>query len=111
MLLNRSATIVVLVAVAGCGGLRRLPLNARDAGPTGDGGSAAGATGRGGTGGGAVDGGPGGSAGGSTGGVMIVDGGSVDAPVCVAGGACVPANPCHKGQFVCIEGAMSCMDM
>ena len=33
-------------------------------------------------------------------------------PTCVAGGACVPANACHKGMFVCIEGgAMSCMEL
>ena len=31
---------------------------------------------------------------------------------CVAGGACVPANACHKGMFVCNEGcAMTCMEL
>ena len=39
--------------------------------------------------------------------------GNVDVPVsnCVAGGACVPANPCRKGMFVCNEGAMTCMEL
>jgi len=32
--------------------------------------------------------------------------------MCVAGGACVPANPCHKGMFVCdAAGAMTCMEL
>ena len=44
---------------------------------------------------------------------VFIDSGAVDVPVsnCVAGGACVPANPCHKGMFVCNEGAMTCMEL
>ena len=58
MLLNRCLGVVLLVAVAaGCGGLRRLPITDRDAGPTGSAGSAAGAGGN----------SMGGSAGGNTG--------------------------------------------
>ena len=40
------------------------------------------------------------------------DGGvNTDGPTCMAGGACVPANACHKGAFVCMEGAMSCGEL
>ena len=118
MLLKGCLKITVFVAcsaaLAGCGGLRRLPLNADgDAGPTGSAGSC-GRRGRqlrrrhgrqrrrqhGDTDGGLDD-------------AMFVDSGNVDVPVsnCVAGGACVPANPCHKGMFVCNEGAMTCMEL
>jgi hypothetical protein len=110
MLLNRCLGVVLLVAVAGCGGLRRLPITDRDAGPTGSAGSAAGAGGNSGGSGGIA-----GSAGGSTGtggSVFNPDGAVVDAPMCVSGGACVPANPCHKGMFVCADGgAMTCMEL
>ena len=121
MLLERSLRVMLFAVcstalAAGCGGLRRLPITGDDAGPGGSGGSsatpavavaaaaarrapAAASAARSGTGG----------AGGST---TIVDAGGVDAPTCVAGGACVPANACHKGMFVCLEGgAMSCMEL
>src|SRR5262245_59354611 len=77
------------VIAAGCGGLRRAPITNDDGG-----------------------GGLGGGFGGG-GGAMFIDGGNIDVPItnCVAGGTCVPANPCHKGMFVCLEGAMSCMEL
>jgi hypothetical protein len=105
-----ACAIVSLVAIAGCGGLRRLPLANNDGGTAGIGGSFGGgfAGGLGGGFGGGLGGGLGGSGGGT-----FVDAGTVDVPVsnCVAGGACVPANNCHKGMFVCLEGAMSCMEL
>src|SRR3954469_721311 len=106
MLLERYVRVMLFAVcttavAAGCGGLRRLPITSEDAGPAGMGGTTGIAGGGGSTG---V-----GGAGGST---TIVDAGGIDAPTCVAGGACVPANPCHKGMFVCLEGgAMSCMEL
>jgi hypothetical protein len=91
--LTRILSFALLVAAmsAACGGgLRRLPLTEGDGGP---GGSAGGGAGRGGSTGTAGDGGV-----------------NTDAPTCMAGGACVPTNPCRKGQFVCMEGAMSCAE-
>jgi hypothetical protein len=112
MLLKRCLTIAFMVALAGgCGGLRQLPVTGNDAGP-GAGGSAAGAAGRGGAGGTTGTGGGGGSVVGGAGGSANPDGGGSDAPSCVAGGACVPNNPCHKGQFVCGDaGTMTCMEL
>ena len=127
MLLGNSFRITVFVAcsavLASCGGLRRLPLTADDGGPTGSGGSSAGAGGRGGAGGSVVGGttGTGGTGAvdagdifdSSPGDATFIDSSAVDVPVsnCVAGGSCVPANPCHKGMFVCNEGAMTCMEL
>ena len=112
LLLRHCLRVTMVVAgatalAAGCGGLRELPVNGHDAAAGGASGSSAGA-GRGGSGG---VGGVGGSAAGTGGSTMIVDAGGVDAPMCVAGGACVPANPCHKGMFVCNENAMVCMEL
>jgi hypothetical protein len=116
---NGSPRVTLLVAcfavLAGCGGLRALPITGNDAAAGGQSGSSAGA-GRGGGGGMAGTGtaGTGGAVsglGGMGGSTMIVDAGGADSPACVAGGACVPANPCHKGMFVCTEGSMSCMEL
>ena len=125
MLLKNCFTITVFVACSaalagGCGGLRRLPIQRqRTAAPPASAAAprvwtrrparaAAWARARAAA--------PGGStdpfdAGGSD--AVFVDSGAVDVPVsnCVAGGACVPANPCHKGMFVCNEGAMTCMEL
>jgi len=111
---SRVLSLALFVAFIGsaCGGLRRLPLTAGDGGPdgstTGASGSGGGAAGRGGSAGGSA--GRGGSGGAPTG-VAGGDGGVPDAPTCTAGGACVPANACHKGAFVCMEGAMSCAEL
>jgi hypothetical protein len=127
MLLRNCFTVTLFVACSaalagGCGGLRRLPLQGNDGGTAGIGGSSAGVDAAAGTG-GSLSSGTGGNAtgsGGSTnpfdaggGETVFVDSGAVDVPVsnCVAGGACVPANPCHKGMFVCNEGAMTCMEL
>ena len=111
---SRVLSLALFVAFIGsaCGGLRRLPLTEDDGGPTGVGGSGGGTAGRGGSAGG-VAGSSGGGSGGSPTGVAGGDGGvNPDAPTCTAGGACVPAsNPCHKGAFVCMEGAMSCSEL
>ena len=40
----------------------------------------------------------GGSGGGTGGSAIIADGGGADVPACMPGGACVPANACHKGH-------------
>src|SRR5437763_1983391 len=110
MLLERYARVMLFAVcsttlAAGCGGLRRLPITGDDAGPGGIGGTSAGA-GRGGAGGNGGTTGIGGASGigGAGGSTTIVDAGGIDAPTCVAGGACVPANACHKGMFVCLEG-------
>src|SRR4051812_45161787 len=106
MLLERYVRVMLFAVcttavAAGCGGLRRLPITSEDAGPAGMGGTTGIAGGGGSTG-----------VGGMGGSTTIVDAGGIDAPTCVAGGACVPANPCHKGMFVCLEGgAMSCMEL
>jgi hypothetical protein len=110
-MLTRCLRVTVLIAwstalAAGCGGLRRLPVTGNDGGTAGQGGGSAGAGA--GTSGNA---GMGGSVGGGTAGSMVSDGGGVDTSACVSGGACVPANPCHKGMFVCNEGAMFCMEL
>jgi hypothetical protein len=124
MLLLRTYVRVMLFAAcstalaAGCGGLRRFPINGEDGGPGGIGGSSANAGRGGGSAGGAGTTGNGGGIAGTTGSggmggsTTVVDAGGIDAPTCVSGGACVPANPCHKGMFVCLEGgAMSCMEL
>src|SRR3954471_18379896 len=119
MLLERYVRVMLFAVcttavAAGCGGLRRLPITGEDAGPAGMGGTtgiggAGGTTGIGGAGGSATILDPGGARGaagmgGAGGSTTIVDAGGIDAPTCVAGGECVPANPCHKGTFVCLEG-------
>src|SRR5262245_20059370 len=123
MLLGNSFRITVFfvcsTALAACGGLRRLPAQGDDGGGGGMGGSSAGAGGRGGglvTGGTVGTGGTGGSSSPFDGGpadATFIDSSVVDVPIsnCVAGGACVPANACHKGMFVCNEGAMTCMEL
>jgi hypothetical protein len=122
MLLKNCFTLTVFVACSaalagGCGGLRKLPFNGADGGTAGIGGSSAGVDAAAGTG-GSLGPGTGGSAGGTNfdagaNDAVFIDSGAVDVPVsnCVAGGACVPANPCHQGMFVCNEGAMTCMEL
>ena len=110
MLLKNCFTITVFVACSaalagGCGGLRRLPLSGPDGGTAGHRRQLRG-RGRGGRHGrqlaarapaaaraaaATFDAG-GGDA-------VFLDSGAVDVPVsnCVAGGACVPANPCRRG--------------
>ena len=106
-------TIVVAGATAlaaGCGGLRELPVNGTGGGAGGASGNSA-MAGRGGAGAGGAAGTGGSVIGGNGGSTTIVDAGGIDAPMCVAGGSCVPANPCHKGMFVCNENAMVCMEL
>src|SRR6185436_17306211 len=98
MLLKSCFTFTLAVAcsaalAAGCGGLRRLPLQGNDGGTAGIGGSSAGVDAAAGTG-GSLSSGTGGGMGGSTnpfdaggGETVFVDSGAVDVPVsnCVAG--------------------------
>ena len=118
MLLNRCLGVVVACSrrsrpvAAGCGGCR----SRNDGGTAGHRGQRGGAARR-------RSGGNSSGTGGSaaaraaardTGGESVFnpDGAVVDAPMCMSGGACVPANPCHKGMFVCSDdGAMTCMEL
>lgn len=48
---------------------------------------------------------------GSNGDLVLSDAPSESSTGCVAGGACLPTNPCHEGEIVCMpDGGTSCTD-